>query len=199
LRPLYSGYLDGETAPEPSRLELVPAPRAFLGLRDLGRAATFLGELATLGKFLTVGLGLRRDNLAEVLRDTVPGAVEVKLEDLLGTMIANLLLDRPPVFVPIPRADLQALRRAAYQGAPSSGAGNGLPEKVQRRIRETLVARVRERSVSEAEAAELFSPPSERLLQDSLRALARGLSALPDAPFDAVSDMIPRVEALVLA
>lgn len=196
VRPLYSGYLEHEPTVG-SHLQVVPGARPFLSLRDLGKAAAFISDLSTLGKYLTVGLGLRRDNLHETLHNTVPGVQDAQLADLLGTMIANLLLRRPPVFVPFPRRDLPALRHAALGDAPEGTAA--LPKSTVEHIRKTLEGRIFERAVSESEAALLLSPPSQRLLDETLEALGRSLGALPASLAPAQADLVARLSGLVLA
>lgn len=194
LRPLYSGYLD-PGKPSAGPLEAVPAMRPFRSLADLGRAAQFLSDLATLGMFLTAGLGLRRETLAGSLGGTVPGVREVRLDDLLGTMVANLLLERPPVFVPIARRDLPALRRRALGNQAEAKA---LPPAALARIRTALLARVKERSPDQREAAALWSAASQRLLDETLETLGQSLGTLPpDLPPD-LADAVTRLGGLVL-
>jgi hypothetical protein len=183
LRPLYSGYLDATVRPA-SPLSVVPPLRPFGGLRELSRAAAFLADLSTLGKFLTTGLGLRRDNLVEVLGSTTPNANDVQLSDLLGTMIANLLLLRPPVLVPIARRDLPALRHTAWSDKATLIA--------------RLEARVRERALGESEVALLWSAPSMRLVDETLEALGRSLGSLPEALSPELADVVTRLDGLVL-
>lgn len=183
LRPMYSGYLDA-TAKPASPLSVVPPLRPLGSLRDLSRAAAFLSDLSTLGKFFTTGIGLRRDNLVEVLSKTTPGPDDVQLGDLLGTMIANLLLSRPPVLVPIARRDLPALRRTSWSDKES--------------LRAQLEARVRERSLGESEVALLWSAPSQRIVDETLDALGRSLGSLPaDLPAE-LADAVTRLDGLIL-
>lgn len=194
LRPLYSGYLD-PGKPSAGPLEAVPAMRPFRSLADLGRAAQFLSDLATLGMFLTAGLGLRRETLAGSLGDTVPGAREVRLDDLLGTMVANLLFERPPVFVPIARRDLPALRRLALG---SQAEARSLPPATLARIRAALLARVKERTPDEREAAALWGAASQRLLDETLETLGQSLGTLPPELPPDLADAVTRLGGLVL-
>lgn len=183
LRPLYSGYLDA-TAKPASPLSVVPPLRPFCSLRDLSRAAAFLSDLSTLGKFFTTGIGLRRDNLAEVLSKTTPGIDDVQLGDILGTMIANLLLQRPPVLVPIARRDLPALRRTSWNDKET--------------LRAHLEARVRERSLGESEVALLWSASSQRLVDETLEALGRSLGSLAEDLPPELADVVTRLDGLIL-
>jgi hypothetical protein len=183
VRPIYSGYLDPHSRPA-SPLSVVPASRPFASLRELSRGAAFLSDLSTLGKFFTTGIGLRRDNIAEVLDKTTPGPNDALLSDLLGTMIANLLLERPPVLVPIARRDLPALRRTAFGDKDA--------------LRNTLQARVRERALGEDEVALLWSAPSQRLVDETLDALGRSLGTLPEDLSSELADAVTRLDGLVL-
>lgn len=194
LRPLYSGFLDATQAGgQPLGLAVAPTLRPFMSLRDLGAAAALVSELSSLSKFLTTGLGLRRDTLPALLEKTVPGLREVQLSDLLGTMIANHLLERPPVFVPLSRRDLPALHRIAL------GSGRTLLPAVAAQVRTALKARIDERAFGNAEVALLWTPGSERLIDETLATLGRGLSELPPDLRPDLIDAVTRVSGLVLA
>ena len=138
LRPLYSLLLDppktarapaGSSRPAddegdaPRRREVRP----FQSLRDLGRAAALIERLSAIDKLMTTGLGLRRDTIVpRRCTGKSPGPAAVKVDDLLGTMVSNLLLDRPPVLVPLPRRDLAQLRWRALGDAAAGHPRNGL-------------------------------------------------------------------------
>jgi hypothetical protein len=168
-----------------------------MSLRDLGRAAAFLAELPSLGRFLTVGLGLRPDILAAALAGTSPPAVDAQLCDLLGTMLANQLLDRPPVFVPLGRQDLPALRLAALGDAQLTTGK--LRPSVEKKLRDRLSERLHERALGAAELALLWTPASQRLLDETLAILATSLASLPTDLSGPAIDLVPRLAGLVLA
>jgi hypothetical protein len=100
-------------------------------------------------------------------------------------MIANLLLSRPPVLVPIARRDLPPLRRTAWSDRTA--------------IRAALEARVRERALGESEVALLWSEPSRRLVEETLDALSRSLGALPEDLSPELADAVTRLDGLVLS
>lgn len=187
-RPQLHERLD--TSPPPT-----PRLRPFRRLADLGRAAKFLEELDGIGSFLTTGLGLRLESLPEVLGRAVPGPAEAKLEDLIGTMIANLLLERPPVVVPLVRSDLPALLAATKldgrAAAAEAARRRALPELVVHHVEKALRERVRERSVSALEAEKLLFPPARRLIDEALAALGKGLTGLAASLADAAAGRAP--------
>jgi hypothetical protein len=199
LRPLYSTYLDREHHPPRDIADdaKVPPPRPFMGLRDFGHATQFLSELSTVAKFLTTGLGLRTDNLAQTLHSTVPSEKDVQLIDILGTMVGNLLLRHPPVLVPIRRHDLLPLRRIAL-GDAGLGA-TALQPAVAAEVRATLKSRVKERALNEKEVAELWTSASALLLDETLDALGRSLGTLPPELSAAHADAVTRLSGLILA
>lgn len=196
VRPLYSGFLDATQAGgQPLGLAVAPTMRPFMSLRELGIAAALVSELSSLSKFLTTGLGLRRESLPALLEKTVPSAREVQLSDILGTMIANLLLERPPVLVPLARRDLPAL----YQVAMGEGATRTVRPAVAARVRAALKARIDERAFGTAEIALLWTAGSERLIDETLATLGRGLSELPAELRPDLVDGVARVLGLILA
>lgn len=221
VRPLYNRALDGEPVAGPVS-PLPPSPddpeppadagaRPFLSLADLGRATAFCAELGALGKLLTVGLGLRaeRDALAESLARTSPGASGVKLTDFVGTMVANLLLGRPPAFVPLPRRDLAALRTAVAapgkarpkrSAKPAPVAVPAAPdaEPLLDRLLAQLKERIESRSLGPAEMAEIYGPRNERWLRDAVEQVLVSLSALPAQLSGAALEALPRVAGIVL-
>ena len=138
-----------------------------------------MGELSTLSKLLTTGLGLRREHIADTLGRSTTAEAEAQLVDLIGTLLANQLLDRPPALVPFARADLLLpLRCAAGDGCTAVGRGRAAPSR--RRGPDGELARaVYSRSFGEAEFAGLWVEASQRLLRETLLTLAHSLAALP--------------------
>lgn len=212
LRPLYSLHLDPQRAARaphgssrPADQE-VEAPRwrelrPFQSLRDLGHATELLQHLSAIDKLLTTGLGLRRETVAKTVEGKSPPLAAVKLPDLLGTMVANLLLDRPPALVPLARRDLATLRWRALADAPASPPGTPceLRPEVTTKVLSALQTRVHERSLNEAESRSLWTPPLQSFVHQSLTRLATGLSALPPTLTDAQADAVPSVTGLILA
>ena len=197
LRPLYSPYLD-RTAPE-SLPAAAHKLRPFASLADLGRGTALLGELSTLSKLLTTGLGLRREHIADTLGRSTTAEAEAQLVDLIGTLLANQLLDRPPALVPLARADLLPLRAALLgTDAPLSGEVEPLPHVVAG-LMESLRERVYSRSFGEAEFAGLWVEASQRLLRETLLTLAHSLAALPPELDAARLDLLPRLAGLLLS
>lgn len=194
LRPLYSLWLDGEVGAAAQS----GSARPFASLRDLGRATALLGELSSLAKLLGTGLGLRREHVVETLRKATPARDAVLLVDLLGTLIGNLLLQRPPALVPLSRRDLGPLRAALLgDGAP---LGSVLArEDVVAQVLDTLRARIHSRSFGEGEFTTLWTPASQRLLRETLSTLAKSLGELPPELSPALGDVLPRVIGLLLA
>lgn len=212
LRPLYSLHLDPQRAARPphgsSRPsdEEVEAPRwrevrPLQSLRDLGHATELLQHLSAIDKFLTTGLGLRRETVAKTVEGKSPPVSAVKLPDLLGTMVANLLLDRPPSLVPLARRDLATLRWRALADAPVSPPGTTceLRPEVTTKVLSALQTRVHERSLNEAESRSLWTPALQAFVHSSLTRLATGLSTLPPTLTDAQADSVPSVPGLILA
>ncbi len=207
VRPLYSPYLDRQAA---ERGTLPPAAtqlRPFVSLADLGRATALVGELSTLSKLLSTGLGLRSEHITETLKRAVPDEAEAQLSDLVGTLIGNLLLGRPPALVPLSRQDLPSLRRAVWGDKlppfPTPGQVAGpLPEPPAARITEVLASlreRVYSRSFGEAEFKALWVAESERFLRETLTTLAHSLAALPENLDGAQLDVVPRLAGLLLS
>lgn len=199
LRPLYSPYLDRtptENAPLPAAAK---APRPFASLADLGRATALLGELSTLSKLLTTGLGLRAEHIAETLKRSTPGDHEAQLVDLVGTLIANQLLGRPPALVPLARRDLPPLR-TVFWGSEAPPPGPVEPRAdLATEILSSLRERVHSRSFGEAEFKALWVAESERLLRETLATLAESLAALPADLDGAHLDVLPRLAGLLLS
>jgi hypothetical protein len=212
LRPLYSLHLDpqrtaraphGSSRPSDEEIE---APRwrevrPFQSLRDLGRATELLELLSATDKLLTTGLGLRRETVAKTVEGKSPAAAAVKLHDLLGTMVANLLLDRPPALVPLARRDLATLRWRALGDAPAAAPGtpSELRPEVTAKVLAALQARVHERSLNETESAALWTPALQSFVHACLTRLATGLAALPPTLTDPQADAVPTVPGLILS
>ncbi len=193
LRPLYSPWLDGEVA---SASDAAP-PRPFASLRDLGRATALLGELSGISRLLGTGLGLRREHVVDTLRKTSPGADAVLLVDLLGTLIANLLLQRPPALVPLSRRDLLPLRAALL--GPDAPTGSVVPRQdVVAPLIEALRERIHSRSFGEGEFTTLWTAASQRLLGDTLQTLAKSLGELPPELSPELAEALPRLTGLLL-
>lgn len=198
VRPLYSPYLDRGAAAG----DVLPAARnvlrPFASLTDLGRGTALLGELSTLSKLLTTGLGLRPEHISETLARSTPGDAEAELVDLVGTLIGNGLLQRPPALVPLSRRDIPSLRRALLGPAAPQSANAEPPAEITAQILTTLRERVHSRSFGEAEFKTLWVAASERLLRDALTALATSLAALPPDLDGTGLDMLPRLAGLLL-
>jgi hypothetical protein len=195
-RPLYCKLLDGDRDRAEGAKDAAGTGRPFRSLADIARTATALQAIGAQVRLLTEGLGVRIDNLAQVLASTSPDATEARLSDLLGTMAANLLLARPPSFVPLSRQDLPALRQAALGLSPTSPA---LSPTAHALVLSTLRERVRERTAAAGtDEADILSPPASRFLEHALARLAAGLFALPhDLPQES-ADLVARVPGLVL-
>lgn len=209
LRPLYSLYLDkgpqataGSSRPADDEAEAPSSRqvRPFQSLRDLGRATEFLEHLSALDKLLTAGLGLRRETVGKTVEGKSPGVGAVKLHDLLGTMAANLLLDRPPALVPLSRRDLATLRWRALGDAPAArpGTPHELRPEAAAKVLATLKARVQERAINEEEARTLANPALREFVASVLTRLGTGLAALPPTLTDAQADAMPSVLGLIL-
>ena len=211
LRPLYSLHLEPQRAARPPQGSSRPldeevesprfrAVRPFQSLRDLGHATELLQHLSAIDKLLTTGLGLRRETVAQTVQGKSPPLPTVKLPDLLGTMVANLLLDRPPALVPLARRDLATLRWRALADAPVATPGTPceLRPEVTTKVLSALQSRVHERSLNEAESSSLWTPALQSFVHQSLIRLATGLSALPSTLTDAQADSVPSVPGLIL-
>lgn len=202
VRPLYALSLDPDARPpsederrasgEPSAIPRNARP--FGSLRELGRAAAFLEKLGLIDRFFTAGLGLRKETLAATLAGASPDVREVQLGDVLGTMVANALLDRPAAMVPLVRRDLPELLRRA-----GSGPGQGLAAAVRTRVVELLHQRVRERAVSPAEEQQLWSEETRAFVEQGLDRLDKGLAALPSPLAPEAADSVPRAVGVILA
>lgn len=192
VRPLYSLWLDCDP-PEPTST----ATRPFASLRDLGRATALLGELSSLSQLLSTGLGLRRDHVVETLGKTCPGRDAVLLVDLVGTLLGNLLLMRPPALVPLSRRDLVPLRAALVDEAAVLGPAQPRPAVVAQ-IVDSLRERIYSRSFGEAEFATLWTPATQRLLRDTLSTLAKSLGELSPDLSPELADALPRLVGLLL-
>ena len=166
--------------------------RAFRSLRDLSRAAAFLEKLGALDKLLTIGLGLRKETLVQTLTGKTPGVADTKLQDILGTMVGNHLLQRPPALVPLSRQDLPALRLALL------GPGEDQLQTVQATVMAFLKERVEERSLGDAEMMQMWTPATQAWLIESISRLASGLQALPAVLPPELLDAVLRVDGLVL-
>lgn len=184
--PAYSRLLD---------VPPVDEARPFATLADIARCATALEEIAALGRFLTLGLGVRQDTLAQTLAGTSPAAAAVRLTDIVGTLAANLLLRRPPSLVPLARADLPALRQAALG---LSGSVQGLSPVAENAVLSSFRERVRERSLDRSEEQALWTPAAERLLRESLARLGASLSALPADIQPEQADVVPSLPGVIL-
>ncbi|MCS6913976.1 MAG: DUF6178 family protein [Myxococcales bacterium] len=184
-RPLFSRQLEGG----------LPGGRPFRTLADVSRTAHALDEVRALSEFLTTGLGVRSDTLRSVLSGRSPPPGQIRLTDLLGTLVANLLLRRPPALVPLHRSDLLPLRQAAL-GLGESGPV--LSPAAQQAVYETLRARVAERSLNATEAQALWPPAVDRFVEQTLRRLGEGLAALPARLSPAEADVVPSVQGIVL-
>lgn len=199
LRPLYSPYLDRAPTENTALPTAANVPRPFASLADLGRGTALVGELSTLSKLLTTGLGLRAEHIAETLKRSTPGDSEAQLVDLVGTLIANQLLGRPPALVPLSRRDLLPLR-SAFWGTEMPPPGPVEPRAdLATEILSSLRERVHSRSFGEAEFKALWVSASERLLRETLGTLAESLAALPPDLDGAQLDVVPRLAGLLLS
>lgn len=172
--------------------------RPFRSLRDIALTVTALAEVREVAELLVRGLGLRLDALPAVLAACTPGVTETRYSDILGTMVGNLLLQRPPAFVPLARRDLPALRRAAL--GLSEARGEGLSPTAEATVLSVLKERCVERSESPEAAAQLWTAAVERWLRAALTRLAAGLRAVPEQAESApeLLDLLPSVPGLVL-
>ena len=144
---------------------------------------------------MTLGLGLRTDNLVQALTDKSPSLSAIRLSDLLGTMIANLLLRRAPALVPLHRSELLALRQAALGLDTTS---QGISPAARAATLGTLKERMAERSLTPAEAVSLWTPAVDRFLSHTFDLLGTSLSSLPaDLSPDQV-DVVANLPGLVL-
>jgi hypothetical protein len=116
-------------------------------------------------------------------------------------MVGNLLLDRPPVLVPLPRRDLLQLRWRALGDAPVAAANTAveLRPEVTTKVMTALQARVQERALSEEEVRILWSPALQDFVRSALTRLATGLASLPPTLTESQSDNVPNVPGLVLS
>ncbi|HEX2574137.1 MAG TPA: DUF6178 family protein [Polyangia bacterium] len=109
-RPLYSLALEGGAA---------EATRPFATLADLARAARTIEEAAAIGPFLRDGLGVAPRLLAaEVLVGCRPAREDITFAVMGATLMANLLLDRPPALVPLAPEDIETLRERVLPDGP---------------------------------------------------------------------------------
>ncbi len=187
-RPLYPRSLDDATK---------TGLRPFVGLRDLGRAASFVEQLALRQKLLTQGLGLRIEQLPAILKTTVPDASEATWDDVLGTMLANYLLQRPAALVPLSRRDLVPLRKLF--GATLAAEEAAMPELLRARLTKFIDERIAER-LTDPQSARFLLGPAQRAFVDRVeKQLARSLVALPENLSEEAADVVPRVAGLLLA
>lgn len=185
-RPLYPRVLD-----EPDK----GAPlRPFSRLRDLARAAAFVEQLAVRLKLLTIGLGLRHETLRDVAAHSSPGLGEMTWDEVVGTMIANHLLSRPPALVPLSRRDLLPLRKLL-----AGHTGKELPELLKARCWKLLEDRVADRVLDTAELRTLLAPAQRAFLERALQQLGTSLLSLPESITEAEADVVPRLTGLLLA
>ena len=185
-RPLYPRVLDDASK--------AGSLRPFSTLRDLGRAAAFIEQLATRLKLLTIGLGLRHDTLRATLDQTAPDASQATWDDALGTIIGNHLLSRPAALVPLSRRDLLPLRRL-LSGPPTKQ----LPELLRARCWKMIEERVHDRVLDDSEARNLLGAPQRAFIERVLTLLATSLWSLPEMLEEAQADVVPRLQGLVLA
>jgi hypothetical protein len=153
-------------------------------------------EIRLLCDFLTTGLGLRLDTLPQAVADKSPTLPEVRLHDLLGTMVANLLLSRPPALVPLHRADLPALRQAAL-GLSADGPAPSPAARTA--VMQTLRARVAERSLGAQEAEALWPAAVDRFVNETLERLGRSLAALPPDLSPEQADAVAVLPGVILS
>ncbi len=184
-RPCYSRLLDSSS----------PGPRPFRRLADIARTAAVLEEVGDLSKFLTLGLGLRPEMLVPTLSGKSPALTSIRLTDILGTLVANLLLRRPTALVPLHRADLPALRQAMLG---LTGASLGLTPAARSAILHTLRERVGERSLGAEEAAALWTPAVDRFIANTLDLLGESVASLPADLSPEHADAVPSLPGLVL-
>ncbi|MBL8633732.1 MAG: hypothetical protein JNM40_10945 [Myxococcales bacterium] len=186
LRPLYPRALDG--------VQSAPSLRPFSTLRDLSKAASFVEQLAIRPKLFALGLGLRLETLRATLERTTPDASQATWDDVLGTMIGNHLLGRPPALVPLSRQDLVPLRALlAGHDQPT------LPELVRARCLKLIDDRIDERITDEHEAKSLQHPAQRAFIDRVLGQLATSLHSLPDPLDPAEADLIARLPGLIIA
>ena len=128
----------------------------------------------------------------QTLTGKTPGVADTKLQDILGTMVGNHLLQRPPALVPLSRQDLPALRLALL------GPAEDQFQTVQATVMAFLKERVEERSLGDAEMMLMWTPATQAWLSESIARLASGLQSLPVVLPPELLDAVLRVDGLVL-
>ncbi len=187
-RPLFPRGLDDDSK---------SGVRPFVSLRDLGRAAAFVEQLALRLQLLTQGLGLRLEQLPAILQATVPDASEATWDDVLGTMLANHLLQRPAALVPLSRRDLVPLRKLF--GPKLAAEEAAMPELLRARLTKFIDERIADR-LSDPQSVRHLLGPAQRAFVDRVELLlARSLVALPESLSEEAADVVPRIAGLLLA
>lgn len=165
IRPMYNKQLDDVTT---------SGYRPFSTLLDVQKATHHLQEIGTINQFLTLGLGLRKEILAETIRKSQRPTVDVERMDVVGTMIANGLLQRPAVLVLLDPKDLLVLQELMLV----PGTAKVRPA-VHKQILGLVHARIKERSLDEKEEALLWSSAAQAFIEKTIQNLADSLAIVP--------------------
>lgn len=121
LVPEQASLLDAEAREAINALRLhrplfaiaTPA-RVFRSLAEIAEAARFVEEAALIGLTVQRGLGVDPARLAaDVIAGCSPSLERITFSTIVGTLMANELLDRPPSLVPLTAPDLGPLRARA--------------------------------------------------------------------------------------
>ncbi len=171
------------------------SPRPFQTLADIQKTATALEEIGGLGQFLTVGLGLRTETLIQTLSSCYQLVGEVHFTDILGTMIANFILGRPPSLVPLKKEDLIPLRQEGL--SPVSHPAKLRPA-IYKKVDEMLKIRIKERSLNEEEEKGLWSGAVKELLEKTLEQLAESLALLPEEERGLTDSMVRALSGVLV-
>ncbi|MSP60657.1 MAG: hypothetical protein EXR72_10015 [Myxococcales bacterium] len=96
---------------------LGPRERPFATLAEIAEVASLLEETSLLGPTLQHGLGIDPARLSEeALPGVHPPIGQITFATIVGTLIANAQLDRPPALVPLHPLDLAPLRVKVIDG-----------------------------------------------------------------------------------
>ena len=121
---------------------LTSPPRPFANLAEIAEAAKLVEEAALIGVTVQRGLGVDPARVAdEVIAGCSPTRDRITFATLVGTLLANALLDRPPALVPLAPSDLGPLRaRAIVDGRLRPEASARLGQVLDERLAERSFA-----------------------------------------------------------
>ena len=122
---------------------LVSPARPFATLAEVAQVAALLEEAALMGQTVQRGLGVDPERLAPAALEGVhPPRPAITFNAIVGTLLCNALLDRPPALVPLRRADLAPLRaRVIDAGALRPVARERMAAIIEERLAERGVDR----------------------------------------------------------